>query len=411
MLAIILLASMFFYKNAEAYQTTLFSQTVNTEQSNSTANQFQVKFAPGSFPTSIEAVSAMVGGSSNTWKLTYLISDTATSGRTAIYTDIATATTTTSGKQSITFNHTATPVVANQAKWLWISLDPSGVGGNSVYGSPSEINSFYDVACGSSACTFPSNTTWNDVREMYIILWGDSSQVNTGLSTITPVYPQNNDTTAGTVVEFEWNYFVDNADTDLTITGLEVIDYVTLQTVATPEAGVAPGSGTARFNVELTSNHQHFYKVYLRNEEDSRRITGGQYWFDVVGTSTPLEQFSYIDPITGNPVVGTSTGLWDFVNVPVLLKTRAPTAYIYQIADVIQQIQNIEATTTPTLTMSFVSASSSITALKNVEIFSYDIVTDLIPSNMITILRALMVATLYIGLAFGILHHSHNMFS
>lgn len=254
----------------------------------------------------------------------------------------------------------------------------------------------------------------DNVSDPIMAIYGidlDDVGVNTATRIISQDAPANGDTTSSDVVEFDFTYY--NNDTDdepVEKAGIEVRD-MTGGFEYAPEETDINASGEADFGtlMALQENHFHLWRPYLRNASSTRIIYGQWFSFDVVGVSAPFE--SYIDPETGLPINASSTSFWDFLNVPTLLKTKAPTGYIYQIGQTLSELNEIGATTTPTLTMSFVSASSSMTALKNVDLFSYAIVTQLIPSGLISILRALMVATLYIGLAFGIIHHSHNMFS
>lgn len=223
--------------------------------------------------------------------------------------------------------------------------------------------------------------------------------------------PTNGETTASEVVSFQFDYF--NNDTDelpVIYAGIDVKDMTAGYEYAPVEQDIIiSGIGSFSTLLNLEENHLHLWRPYLRNASSTRIVYGQWYSFDVVGPSAPFE--SFIDPETGLPINASSTSFWDFLNVPNLLKTKAPTGYIYQIGTIISETNDISATTTPTLTLDFVTASSSITALQNVEVFSYDIVTELIPPSVIVILRTLMVAVLYIALAMGIIHHSHNMFS
>jgi len=223
--------------------------------------------------------------------------------------------------------------------------------------------------------------------------------------------PTNGDTTSSGVVTFDFDYY--NNDTDdelLTVAGVDIRDMTTSFEYAPLEQDILiSGGGSFSQIANLEHNHLHLWRPFLRNASSTRIIYGTWHSFDVVGPSAPFE--SYIDPETGLPLNASSTSFWDFLNVPELLKTKAPTGYIYQIGSIINSISDIAATSTPTLTMSFVGTSSNITQLKNVPMFSYTLVTQLIPPSMITILRGIMLAVLYIGLAFGIIHHSHNMFS
>lgn len=259
-----------------------------------------------------------------------------------------------------------------------------------------------------------SYSSGDNTQDPIMAIYGidlDGVGVNTATRIISQDNPANGDTTSSDVVEFDFTYY--NNDTDdepMEYAGIDVRD-MTGGFEYAPEETAINTSGEASFGTlkALQENHFHLWRPYLRNASSTRIIYGQWFSFDVVGVSAPFE--TYIDPETGLPINASSTSFWDFLNVPTLLKTKAPTGYIYQIGQTLSELNEIGATTTPTLTMSFVSASSSMTALKNVDLFSYAIVTQLIPSGLISILRALMVATLYIGLAFGIIHHSHNMFS
>lgn len=405
-LAIILLGFTFFVANKAEASTLLFEQlpaTATTTQSGT--SDFGMRFFGINPPNWIvDRVGIYVqsfggAGASATWRLRIR--------------NAANTLATTSAAATMTTG------------WNYFDIDPQTL---STYGNDMRI--FVERASGSGTMSsfvtsFPTASPTQNYRvfhtsgsqdaypvmRIYGLNLDDPSEGGIITRIISQDSPANGDTTSSNIVSFEFDFY--NNDTDeqpMAYAGIDVRDMTVAYEYAPVEQDIIiSGIGSFSTIMNLEENHLHLWRPYLRNSDSTRIVYGQWYSFDVVGPSAPFE--SFIDPETGLPINATSTSFWDFLNVPNLLKTKAPTGYIYQIGTMFSEISNIPSTTTPSLTLSFVAATSSMTTFQNVEVFSYDTVTQFIPDPMIVILRTLMVATLYIGLAFGIIHNSHNMFS
>jgi len=131
-------------------------------------------------------------------------------------------------------------------------------------------------------------------------------------------------------------------------------------------------------------------------------VPSGEYLRSVTAISTTGPS---VDAIVDPDAVASSTGFFlNFLDVPNLLRTKAPFAYIFQISNLMQTASSVPASTNSSLTLSFVPSSASTSplgsVLSNVVVFSTSTVSSLIPSSALSALRALQVGTIWLAVGF-----------
>jgi len=206
------------------------------------------------------------------------------------------------------------------------------------------------------------------------------------------LHSANRSTASSTLVSFDWDYFVHENDSDLVVTGIELWDYVSLQRIETPEIGVVLGSGSADLSVTLTANHQHFWKAYLRDVNDTRRVySSGGFYFDVVGASVPYED------ICASLALGyaTSSILGQFFDFSASLSEKFPFAYLYDIQRAISTSAS-SSRTFPTLTL---TTGTSTPLNMTLDFLSEDTVSMFVPDDLRLLLRSLIGIGLWIAFA------------
>lgn len=220
--------------------------------------------------------------------------------------------------------------------------------------------------------------------------------------------PTNGSLASDEFVNFQFTYYMNDVATpNITTAGVEIRDMTAnLEYLPLTDEINASGQSTFLEGRLLEPGHAHMWRAFLTSDDGTERYYGTWYSLEVVSYSAPGD---YIDPETGEPINATSSSFWDFLNVPNLLKTKAPTGYVYQIGTLILSVEDISATTTPSFVLPAAFASTTLPALAGTELFSANTVTQLIPPTLISILRGIMVAVLYIGLAFGLLHKSEHL--
>jgi len=373
------LFSWLFYEASIAYaaNTILFSQSDNSTASNNfNGAGFSFRFPPGTF-TSVSETDLFLSGD-NYWKLSYLKCDNATTTSCTL-TDFQIASSTQAVSGDKTFNQFShAPVTPDPTKWFAISVsginNPGTGGGNdTIYGS----------TASSSDIEIPGlSSLYGSVKAPYVVIWGDEAQV-ASQSSVTLVAPANRSTASTTDVTFQATYSKLSQDSDLTILGFELWDYVSLSSLEVAESSISTGIGTVTIHKTLTPNHQHFVRAYIRNTDGSRKIysDGGSY-FDVVGASVPYEDISAA-LVSGN---ATSSILGQYFNFSSRFSEKFPFAYLY---DIQRAINTAQASTTTFPTLAIKTASTSAFAL-NTTILSESTINTFVPSNTRLILRALI---------------------
>jgi len=107
------------------------------------------------------------------------------------------------------------------------------------------------------------------------------------------------------------------------------------QNFFTPRVAInACGQSTLTANVFASSTHQYLWRPLMYSTGSSTSPLYGN-WYRFLATSTPnFTPFSpYLQSTVGTSTIASSTDFLSFLNVPALLQTKAPFAYIFQISD------------------------------------------------------------------------------
>jgi len=113
-----------------------------------------------------------------------------------------------------------------------------------------------------------------------------------------------------------------------------------------------------------------------------------------LATSTPLD----------------STNFLSFLNVPELLKTKVPFAYVYLIGDLL--ISNVASSTItstlPSSTFELTIGTSSYATVVDVDLFSTSTITYFLTPTYVSLFRGLLAAVTYIGFGIFLFHHARS---
>jgi len=120
---------------------------------------------------------------------------------------------------------------------------------------------------------------------------------------------------------------------------------------------------------------------------------------------TPLPNLPPVGSSIGTSSLASSTNLLGFLNVPELLKTKVPFAYLFEIAPV---LRSFSASSSPSsisdstfdITLPVHNGTTSLP----ITLFSTSTVGQFLPSGVLVGLRALMVAVTYIGTGMFLFH-------
>jgi hypothetical protein len=150
------------------------------------------------------------------------------------------------------------------------------------------------------------------------------------------------------------------------------------------------------------SGQNYIYNSYNINPRSITFVVGSvsTSTYDAVVNGTGIMPLTLFDD-QGNVIAGraSSTIFESFLNVPNFLLNRFPLSYINQIATLLLSYPDISATSTGSVSYAFASTSAILPG-SSIELFSASKVTQLMPTNILSLLRLLMVAITYMGFLF-----------
>lgn len=120
-----------------------------------------------------------------------------------------------------------------------------------------------------------------------------SSNINTGIRTV--YSPVNGGLESDTLVTFDFDYWMNDAQTPtITTVGVEVRDITgSFQYVPVEEEIIASGLSNYEHDLEVATGHLHMWRPYMRNATSTQFIYGQWRNFDVVTRSASSSEYGY----------------------------------------------------------------------------------------------------------------------
>jgi len=183
---------------------------------------------------------------------------------------------------------------------------------------------------------------------------------------------------------------------------------------------VASSSATTNFSTTtvLATGVYNMVAVLYMNDQawlSSNSAISDHVRFTVVSTQlSPAQQTDFYNSggvfTLGSSTPLDSTNLISFLNVPQLLKTRVPFAYIYSFASVlIDDVSSSTLTSTlPSGGFTVVIGTSTYAREIVVDMFSTSTITHFLTPTMVSLFRGLMVAITFISFGFFLFHHARS---
>jgi len=217
---------------------------------------------------------------------------------------------------------------------------------------------------------------------------------------IGPYTPANGSYSSTTPTTFSATYY--NAGTE----GFDLATF-SIKDVTDPSnhpltfpVNTALGSQTITNHVQLTNSHAYLWRPVIYSSTSSSSPIYGD-WYSFQSTSTPNATFdpNFISGTVGTSTLLSSTNLLSFLNVPSLLQTKIPFAYIFQIADGFATGLNASSTAIPSGVMSYKLPG---VATSSEDMFSTSTISRFLSPTMIATLRGLQLAILYILVGYAL---------
>jgi len=217
------------------------------------------------------------------------------------------------------------------------------------------------------------------------------------------ISPVNNTTLPTTLATFSFRFW--NGEPVYDRYGFELRDITgNFQYISKESSILASGFSTVSTTTSVTANHFHMWRAYLKDTSTGSYIYSNWNSFEVVGSSASSSPL-----LSGNDYATSTNGFLEFLNVPELLKTKAPFAYLPLMWNTLTQTSGIATSTVATSTMSFVMASStSFQQTITIDFFSETVFRRFLSQDLINLLRGLLATLIYAGTLWYIYHDLIN---
>lgn len=222
---------------------------------------------------------------------------------------------------------------------------------------------------------------------------------------ISPYSPSNGTTTGSVVVPFSASYFFDDTSS-YGILDTVAFDLVDL-TKGTPAfrfgQTTISSSGYANFSSSQTliAGDQYLWHpvMYSSTGSSTSAVSGEYYSLEVLYSSASSTPF--IGATVGTSTLPSVTNLLSFLNVPVLLQTKVPFAYIFQISAGIQAGLTSSSTTAIPSSLFF---WSGINGSSTIDMFSTTTIGYYISPALMSLWRAFLLVVLTVEFGYGLYH-------
>jgi len=250
-------------------------------------------------------------------------------------------------------------------------------------------------------------TAYVNTTELNNITAGDSIKTRF----IDPYYPPNGTYASTSPITFSANYYY-NCNTDYGLkdsVNFEFKDLTdTTQSFNTPAQPInICGQANIYSVVYASSTHQYLWRPVMYSSTASTSPIYGN-WYSYLATSSP--NYTPFSPFTG-ATIGTSTlpsttDFLSFLNVPALLQSKVPFAYIFQIANGISE--GINSSTTGTIPSGNFVWRNTQNGTTTFDFFSQNTIQTYLSPTIISLWRAFLLVILTIEFGYAIYKRTIN---
>lgn len=232
-----------------------------------------------------------------------------------------------------------------------------------------------------------------------IEIFGGTEQYQYNISTSTQITLTSpiNTTLIANPVNIYGNY-TNTGTYDMILWNIENTTIGMSMNIATSSIALANGQFNFYKNVNLTYNGNYTAQATLYNSSTGSSTLSNTINFGLNSTSTMAE--------LGLTASTTDSFLLGFLNVPELVKTKVPFAYIFQIATALQTA--IATTSTSNISTGSFNIKIGNNATTSVDMFSSSTIKYFFTDTYINIFRGLEVASLWVALAWFLYHDAKS---
>jgi len=266
-------------------------------------------------------------------------------------------------------------------------------------------DSFSSVDCTVAGTYYLSLKT--DTGDLYYgqfeydgtFLFGDNLASSAFPSSIVSFSPSDGFVTASTTVTLSADVFFNSVQDFGILTDIEFnLANIETQFQYLPFVFPINSSGTSTYaTTTVLDKGQHFMVVSFLDATGDR-FGSRAFEFTVFSSQFDfaLPPFSTLDP---SAVATSSSFFFSFLNVPALLRTKVPTAYVYDIVTLVKGLDSSSTSSLGSVSFDFavIGSGTPLSLGGTVTLFSTSTVSQLFPSGLLSVLRFLMVSVIYVS--------------
>jgi len=227
-------------------------------------------------------------------------------------------------------------------------------------------------------------TPFTNIADLYFKVT-DTEENNTNTRIIRLNNPTSNEEGLTNPITFNFDYYYNSTIGGYATSGVKVIDILSnFQYTPVEEAIITSGQTTFTEQMTLNSDSCYSWQPYLRGA--STTIYGNTQLFET-GTGCTGFQSTVGDTST--------TSFFAFLNVTQQLRNKSPVGYIYIMSDILNNLDQISASSSVDLSMNLASSSAGYFT-GTVDFFSADTIGEYLDDDMTNLLRNFMVVITYI---------------
>jgi len=229
-------------------------------------------------------------------------------------------------------------------------------------------------------------------------------------SFIKPYIPANQTATSSNVIKFSAQYYFNCEDFGLyDSVSFEIKDLSNANFTAIVGNSLISACGYAEDTqtVSLNSGDTYLWRPVMYSSATSTIAIYGDYYTLYASSTLPLDyNTAFVGGTVGTSTLPVTTNLLSFLNVPVLLETKFPFAYVFQIANGIKAgIAASSSNAIPSGDFVWRNVQGGTTTI---DMFSQATIEYYLSPTLISLWRSFLVVLLYVGVGYALYHRARK---
>jgi len=270
------------------------------------------------------------------------------------------------------------------------------------------------LAASSPGPTFGTNGLANGHGfNPYYIAFDSGGYAIAQTGFVPPYSPANQTVSTANPVSFGATFINTGAEgyDNFTIQLQDITDPTNIISTIPQAIPQASGTFSATSSYPLKLGDTYIWRPELFSIASSTAPLYGEWYTYYASSSIPFDyNTNFVGSTIGTSTLPSATNLLSFLNVPYLMETKVPFAFLFQTYNAIQIAINASSTTSvPQGNASVYGLGTSTNATTTFEIFGISSVREFLPDSTISSLRGFMLLVLYGTFVFGMYREAHRL--